>query len=182
MMTANRTIQRKSKEIVSENDSKIVLGDVNGILPASAKLSTEKVSDEKVINKVTSLVKDKINGVKDVVVYELNLTDGSTQLHQLDGKVQITMDMPFDISDNETIKVFRVDGDKLIPCASSIKDGRLVFETDHFSTYAFVKTADTQKKDVKAVSGGDNDMTVVWAFMIFAGVLIAFCSKKKKMN
>ena len=173
---------KKSKEIVSENDSKIVLGDVNGILPASAKLSTEKVSDEKVINKVTSLVKDKINGVKDVVVYELDLTDGSTQLHQLDGKVQITMDMPFDISDNETIKVFRIDGDKLIPCASSIKDGRLVFETDHFSTYAFVKTADTQKKDVKAVSGGDNDMTVVWAFMIFAGVLIAFCSKKKKMN
>ena len=181
--TTNTTeASKKSKEIVSENDSKIVLGDVNGILPASAKLSTEKVSDEKVINKVTSLVKDKINGVKDVVVYELDLTDGSTQLHQLDGKVQITMDMPFAISDNETIKVFRVDGDKLIPCASSIKDGRLVFETDHFSTYAFVKTADTQKKDVKAVSGGDNDMTVVWTFMIFAGVLIAFCSKKKKMN
>ena len=181
--TTNTTeASKKRKEIVSENDSKIVLGDVNGILPASAKLSTEKVSDEKVINKVTSLVKDKINGVKDVVVYELDLTDGSTQLHQLDGKVQITMDMPFDISDNETIKVFRVDGDKLIPCASSIKDGRLVFETDHFSTYAFVKTADTQKKDVKAVSGGDNGMTVVWTFMIFAGVLIAFCSKKKKMN
>ena len=92
------------------------------------------------------------------------------------------MDMPFDISDNETIKVFRVDGDKLIPCTSSIKDGRLVFETDHFSTYAFVKTADTQKKDVKAVSGGDNDMTVVWTIMIFAGVLIALCSKKKKIN
>ena len=89
--------------------------------------------------KVADVVKDKIVGVKDVLIYELNLTDGTTQLHQLADKVQVTMDMPFALADNETIKVFRVDSDKLIACTSRVADGKLVFETDHFSTFALCK-------------------------------------------
>ena len=49
--------------------------------------------------KVADVVKDKIVGVKDVLIYELNLTDGTTQLHQLADKVQVTMDMPFALAD-----------------------------------------------------------------------------------
>ena len=126
---------------------------------------------------VTNAVSDKI------AVFEIDLLNSNDVKVQPNGKVSITTDIPNGF-DPSRVVVYRLsaDGKSYTKLTSTVSGGKISFETDHFSTYAFVKTADTQKKDVKAVSGGDNDMTVVWAFMIFAGVLIAFCSKKKKMN
>lgn len=47
------------------------------------------------MKKPTDIVNKKIVGVKALALYELNLTDGTTQIHQLADKVQVTMDMPF---------------------------------------------------------------------------------------
>ena len=135
--------------------------------------------------KVADVVKDKIVGVKDVLIYELNLTDGTTQLHQLADKVQVTMDMPFALADNEAINVFRVDSDKLIACTSRVADGKLVFETDHFSTFAFVKVntnAGTKAAAAGAAKTSDDSNMYMWLVIAMAGlgVSIAALTNRKK--
>ena len=132
--------------ITSGSDSNTSLKDSKGILPVNTKLDSKKVTEQKVIEKVTELVKNTIKSsdtikkeFKELVVYELNLLDGTTELHQLADKVEVTIAVPFQVSANEDILVYRVDGEKLVLCTSRISDGKLTFETDHFSTYVFVK-------------------------------------------
>ena len=132
--------------ITSGSDSNISLKDSKGVLPVNTKLDSKKVTEQKVIEKVTELVKNTIKSsdtikkeFKELVIYELNLLDGTTELHQLADKVEVTIAVPFQVSANEDILVYRVDGEKLVLCTSKISDGKLTFETDHFSTYVFVK-------------------------------------------
>lgn len=132
--------------ITSGSDSNTSLKDSKGVLPVNTKLDSKKVTEQKVIEKVTELVKNTIKSsdtikkeFKELVVYELNLLDGTTELHQLADKVEVTIAVPFQLAANEDILVYRVDGEKLVLCTSKISDGKLTFETDHFSTYVFVK-------------------------------------------
>lgn len=132
--------------ITSGSDSNTSLKDSKGFLPVNTKLDSKKVTEQKVIEKVTELVKNTIKSsdtikkeFKELVIYELNLLDGTTELHQLADKVEVTIAVPFQLSANEDILVYRVDGEKLVLCTSKISDGKLTFETDHFSTYVFVK-------------------------------------------
>lgn len=171
--------------VSSTSDTKTTVKDTKGILPDPVKFESKKVTDEKEVAKVADVVKDKIVGVKDVLIYELNLTDGTTQLHQLADKVQVTMDMPFALADNETIKVFRVDSDKLIACTSRVADGKLVFETDHFSTFAFVKVntnAGTKAAPEGAAKTSDDSNMYMWLVIAMAGlgVSIAALMNRKK--
>ena len=171
--------------VASISDTKTTVKDTKGILPDTVKFESKKVTDEKKVAKVADVVKDKIVGVKDVLIYELNLTDGATQLHQLADKVQVTMDMPFALADNEAIKVFRVDSDKLIACTSRVADGKLVFETDHFSTFAFVKVntnAGTKAAAAGAAKTSDDSNMYMWLVIAMAGlgVSIAALTKRKK--
>lgn len=171
--------------VSSTSDTKTTVKDTKGILPDTVKFESKKVTDEKKVAKVADIVKDKIVGVKDVSIYELNLTDGTTQLHQLADKVQVTMDMPFALADNEAIKVFRVDGDKLTACTSRIADGKLVFETDHFSTFAFVKVnanAGTKAAPASAAKTSDDSNMYMWLVIAMSGlgVSIAALMNRKK--
>lgn len=171
--------------VSSTSDTKTTVKDTKGILPDTVKFESKKVTDEKEVAKVADVVKDKIVGVKDVSIYELNLTDGTTQLHQLADKVQVTMDMPFALADNEAIKVFRVDGDKLTACTSRIADGKLVFETDHFSTFAFVKVnanAGTKAAPASAAKTSDDSNMYMWLVIAMSGlgVSIAALMNRKK--
>ena len=132
--------------ITSGSDSNTSLKDRKGVLPVNTRLDSKKVTEQKVIEKVTELVKNTIKSsdtikkeFKELVIYELNLLDGTTELHQLADKVEVTIAVPFQLSANEDILVYRVDGEKLVLCTSKISDGKLTFETDHFSTYVFVK-------------------------------------------
>ena len=171
--------------VSSTSDTKTTVKDTKGILPDTVKFESKKVTDEKKVAKVADVVKNKIVGVKDVLIYELNLTDGTTQLHQLADKVQVTMDMPFALADNEAVKVFRVDSDKLIACTSRVADGKLVFETDHFSTFAFVKVntnAGTKAAPAGAAKTSDDSNMYMWLVIAMAGlgVSIAALMNRKK--
>lgn len=165
--------------VSSTSDTKTTVKDTKGILPDTVKFESKKVTDEKEVAKVADVVKNKIVGVKDVLIYELNLTDGTTQLHQLADKVQVTMDMPFALADNEAIKVFRVDSDKLIACTSRVADGKLVFETDHFSTFAFVKVntnAGTKAAPAGAAKTSDDSNMYMWLVIAMAGLGVSIAA------
>lgn len=172
--------------VSSTSDTKTTVKDTKGILPATVKFESNKVTDEKEVSKVTDIVNKKIVGVKALALYELNLTDGTTQIHQLEDKVQVTMDMPFTLASDEAVKVFRVDGEKLFACKASIVDGRLVFETDHFSTFAFVKVKTSSyaasATDAKAAKTSDDNNMYMWLIIAMSGlgVTIAAIMPKKK--
>ena len=171
--------------VSSTSDTKTTVKDTKGILPDTVKFESKKVTDEKEVAKVADVVKNKIVGVKDVLIYELNLTDGTTQLHQLADKVQVTMDMPFALADNEAIKVFRVDSDKLIACTSRVADGKLVFETDHFSTFAFVKVntnAGTKAAAAGAAKTSDDSNMYMWLVIAMAGLGVSIAALMNLKN
>lgn len=73
---------------------------------------------------------------------ELDLADTSGALiHQLDGYVTVSMDMPSDITigANQKLLVYRVAEDgQVYACPTVVKDGVIQFATNHFSTYVFV--------------------------------------------
>lgn len=174
--------------VASKADSTTTIKDTKGILPATVKFESNKVTDEKEVSKVTDIVNKKIVGVKALALYELNLTDGTTQIHQLADKVQVTMDMPFTLASDEAVKVFRVDGENLFACKASIVDGKLVFETDHFSTFAFVKVKTSSyaasATDAKAAKTSDDNNLYMWLIIAMSGLgvtIAAIMAKKKNM-
>ena len=170
--------------VTSSSDTKITLKDTNGILPENVVFSSSKISDTSKIAQVRSLVTSKISSVTDVVLYELKLTDKTTELHQLDGTVQITMDLPFSLGNNETVKVYRVDNDNLIECTASVKDQKLVFETDHFSTFAFAKVTTAANGKTTSVQTGDNQNAAIWTIVCIAGMAVLGASifSRRKNN
>lgn len=182
--------------ITSGSDSNTSLKDSKGILPVNTKLDSKKVTEQKVIEKVTELVKNTIKSsdtikkeFKELVVYELNLLDGTTELHQLADKVEVTIAVPFQVSANEDILVYRVDGEKLVLCTSKISDGKLTFETDHFSTYVFVKVqapAPTAPTPTAPTPTGDRAPILQLVLVLLVGLVIVgtavICYRKRGKN
>lgn len=165
--------------VTSGTDSSVTLKDVSGILPKNVKLSTKKVTDKEVIDRVDKLVQKSVSGAKELAVYELDLMDGQTTLHQLNGKVQVTMNVPFTLAENEAVKVFRVDGDSLVECKAAIENGKLVFTTDHFSTYAFVKVNTASVSNTKDVATGDNMNAAIFLMIAGIGIVCLYMARRK---
>ena len=177
--------------ITSGSDSNTSLKDSKGILPVNTKLDSKKVTEQKVIEKVTELVKNTIKSsdtikkeFKELVIYELNLLDGTTELHQLADKVEVTIAVPFQLSANEDILVYRVDGEKLVLCTSKISDGKLTFETDHFSTYVFVKVQ--APATAAPTPTGDRAPILQLVLVLLVGLVIVgtavICYRKRGKN
>ena len=177
--------------ITSGSDSNTSLKDSKGILPVNTRLDSKKVTEQKVIEKVTELVKNTIKSsdtikkeFKELVVYELNLLDGTTELHQLADKVEVTIAVPFQLSANEDILVYRVDGEKLVLCTSKISDGKLTFETDHFSTYVFVKVQ--APATAAPTPTGDRAPILQLVLVLLVGLVIVgtavICYRKRGKN
>ena len=182
--------------ITSGSDSNTSLKDSKGFLPVNTRLDSKKVTEQKVIEKVTELVKNTIKSsdtikkeFKELVVYELNLLDGTTELHQLADKVEVTIAVPFQLSANEDILVYRVDGEKLVLCTSKISDGKLTFETDHFSTYVFVKVqapAVAAPTPTAPTPTGDRAPILQLVLVLLVGLVIVgtavICYRKRGKN
>lgn len=182
--------------ITSGSDSNTSLKDSKGILPVNTRLDSKKVTEQKVIEKVTELVKNTIKSsdtikkeFKELVIYELNLLDGTTELHQLADKVEVTIAVPFQLSANEDILVYRVDGEKLVLCTSKISDGKLTFETDHFSTYVFVKVqapATATPTPTAPTPTGDRAPILQLVLVLLVGLVIVgtavICYRKRGKN
>jgi hypothetical protein len=73
---------------------------------------------------------------------EFDLADMSgAAIHQLDGYVTVTVDMPSDITigENQILRIYRVaDDGTVVACPTVVENGKVEFATNHFSTYVFV--------------------------------------------
>lgn len=159
--------------IKSATDESIVIDNTNGVLPAGTVLESAKVESGESFEKIKKLVEENVEAKK-YTVYELNLFDANkAEINQLSGKIKVTLDVPFEVSKGYTVKVYRVDGDKLTECASTVKDGKITFETDHFSTYVFTEEATVPDT-------GDSSNVHILAVIFMAGCVILASRLRKR--
>lgn len=126
--------------IESTTDNSIVIDNSNSVLPTGTVLQSAKLESGEEYTDAETIVKTNVTNLGNYAVYDLDLTDGNgTEIHQLNGKVSVTMDIPFTMAENSTLKVYRVDNGTLVNCPATVSNGKVTFETDHFSTYIFAE-------------------------------------------
>lgn len=141
--------EKAKTEIVSNTDTKtnIKLDTTTDVVPSGTTLVAEKVSDGKAYNTaVTALGKD----VSKFEMYDINLINNNAKI-QPNGKVKVSIPVP-DGYDTSKIVVYRVDDDGTkTKYDMTIKDGFIIFETNHFSNYIVAEqstaTENTKKDD-----------------------------------
>jgi len=107
----------------------------------SAKFEAEILTEESetfttVIEQVkeTGTVEVKEDTKVAVVTVDLWAADGA-EIHENFGIVTVTIDMPEALMGATAVEVFRVEDGELFACDAEIVDGKIVFTTDHFSTF-----------------------------------------------
>ncbi len=174
------TVAPKINTITAAGDSNVTISGSADYLPDGAKFSISSIKSGDVFNTVKSLIKKAIASVKNWAVYEMNLNDANgAEIHQLDGYVQVVMPIPegLSVSDKQTLCVYRVDGDQMIACETTVKDGKICFNTNHFSTYvvAEVPTAAADStQETTSPKTGEN--MLIFLGLIGAAVLGVFAS------
>ena len=178
-----------------------------GVLPEGAKFEVSSLAESAASYiKAKGVLKEKKLDGK-FTVYEINLmgADGA-QIHQLGDYVVVTLPVPegFTVSKEKTIGVYRLEYDgTLTKCSSEVKDGKLSFSTNHFSTYIFVEenvanenvTTDNKGNDANSqianaspalasVKTGDDTCFVTLFIFVLIGIAIAtgafaYSTKKK---
>lgn len=152
--------------IESTTDNSIVIDNSNSVLPTGTVLQSAKLESGEEYTNAETIVKTNVTNLGNYAVYELDLTDGNgAEIHQLNGKVSVTMDIPFAMADNSTLKVYRVDNGTLVNCPATVSNGKVTFETDHFSTYIFA-----EEKVVTAPKTGDTSQITTFVLLMMAGV------------
>ena len=156
------------------------LKDNSGVLPEGTTIASVSVTSGDVYEKATTVVKQKISGLGQFAVMEINLTDASnTQIHQLNGYVQVSIPVPSNINVNsgKTITVYRLEDDgSLTRCQTTVESGVITFTTNHFSTYVIVEEDAIHSPK----TGDDSYMIYIVCMMVFIiGLGFVVTAKKK---
>ena len=72
-----------------------------------------------------------------------------------EGKAKVTVPFAKSVPEDKMLKVYFINGDQRQDMNASLVDGNVVFETDHFSTYAVVF------EDAPSDSGGKFPIAIV---------------------
>lgn len=170
--------------IESTTDTSIVIDNSNSVLPADTVLQSAKLESGEEYTNAEKIVKENVESPVKYAVYELDLTDGNgTEIHQLNGKVSVTMELPFKISENNELKVYRVDNKTLVNCPAKIVEGKVTFETDHFSTYIFVEEAVVaEQQPVTVPQTGNTSASFMYAMFLLAGISLCGVAGFRKKN
>lgn len=148
------------------------LADAEGVLPTGAVIVAATVSSGAAYEKAVEVIKAQVSGLGEYSVMEINLTDATnTQVHQLNGYVQVTVPMPANITvkEGKAIVVYRLEDDgTLTRCDTTVENGVITFKTNHFSTYIVAE------EDVTAVTSPKTEDVSAGINLIFCmGILLA---------
>lgn len=110
-----------------------------GVIPANSHMSISKVVAGKEYNAAKQVTQSVVSRM---AVFNIDLLNRDNVKIQPTGKLEITVDIPNDYN-TERLAVYRLseDGNSYIKLNSKVADGKIVFETDHFSTYMVVEEA-----------------------------------------
>ncbi|MBQ8280225.1 MAG: glycosyl hydrolase 53 family protein [Roseburia sp.] len=142
--------------LVSTEVEGVELSGEEKILPKGADFEIIPMDkDSKTHEKADAAVKEHATAAKAFVVYEMNLIDeDGTQIHELEDYISVTVPMPEDIvvGEGQQLVVYRLEEDgTMTKCETTVEDGKVIFATNHFSTYVFVV------EDMNATSAAVSD-------------------------
>lgn len=160
------------RDLKDENGKKITVDDLDADAKAvmNQKFDFKLVAAENVIPEGTKLSVSKVVAGKEyaaaktvtaevaerVAVFNIDLLNTENVKVQPNGKLEITTDVPtgYDVS---RIAVYRLseDGTSYIKLESKVVDGKVVFETDHFSTYMIVEEK-SEVTENPVINDGEN--------------------------
>ena len=126
----------------------------NGVIEDGAALSVTKVlagSDYEAAKEVT---KDVANHI---AVFNSDLLKDGAKI-QPNGNIEFTVNVPTGFN-SDLVAVYRLssDGKSYTKLSSSVKDGKVVFTTDHFSTYMIVEEKQAVKPDDNTAADDNNN-------------------------
>ncbi len=142
--------------VISEADSNVeapvdygtvAIGGDPSILPEGCTVNASMVAED-VLNNIKTSFKAKVGNFTNLSAIEINLFDPQGgELHQLGGKVQVLLPLPSNMKGTSSIVVYRVEENgSYTKLATSVKDGIINFETDHFSTFVIAETSETTEE------------------------------------
>ena len=169
---AETTTEAPTSSIKTE-DGKVTLGYEGTIVAEGTKLESTAIESGDVFEAAKKVVETKFKAGQKFVAYDFSLKKDDVAVTQLDGKVKVTVDAPFTPEAGNTIVVYRVDGENLVKCDTVLKDGKVTFTTDHFSTYVFVQEEATLTGDMTSVA-------LLVAVAVLAGAVVV--SRKRTVE
>lgn len=137
-----------------DNVSSAAIIDDKSVLPAGTKMASEKIESTSETYKYIEAVLEKYDVTGKFVAYELNLLDADNVMisGELGGVITVSLPVPegLTVSADKTIVVYRVNDDEtLVRCNTTVKDGKVFFETNHFSKYVFVEEEVKPSEEIK---------------------------------
>lgn len=154
---------------------------ITGDIPDNAVLEVKPISENE--DTYTALQEKLPEQVSRFQSYDINLLDTENVKVQPNGKVQISIPKPDGFGDN--LAVYRTEEDGSMTLLNSeVKDGKVIFTTDHFSLYTIAEMEDTPA--IAPPSGGIPTggivAIVIGALVVVAGGVTAgiLLYKKKK--
>lgn len=172
-------------EVITDKTTGIMVETVGDtVLPEGVELVVSeelKTLDESMLNKFTLNVKEKTNGKEIIKLYNISLLLNKESI-QPNGKVKVTLPIDEDLKGYENLEVTYIDENgKITVIESEIKDGKITFETDHFSYYAVIGNQTKVVNEVtdvpKTAVDSSNYYYIVLAIVSMGVLLVA---KKKK--
>lgn len=171
---------RSNSAVTTSGNAGASVADTSNVLPAGTSMNAYVMTSGAAYDAAASIAKANIAGMSDFAVYEFDLFNSSNvAIHQLNGFVSVTVPVPSTLSipTGKTVVVYRVEGDgTLTKCDTTVANGKITFQTNHFSTYIFAVV------DAATVSPktNENSMAGVLAAVLFvaAGTLV-YASRKK---
>ena len=153
------------KIVIIESKNEIATTVSGKVIKSTMKIEQEEIAKTSDTYKQATSAIEK-NGDKNlkeasyVKIYEINLLDGSTQVHDVGGVVEVSFKVPADlvVANDEKVVIYRVNNDgSLTKCNTKVVDGIITFETNHFSTYILAKE---KSETVSTPTGNTTNNTV----------------------
>lgn len=153
------------------------------VIPKDSKISISKVVCGKEYNAAKQVVQSI---VKRMAVFNIDLLNKDNVKVQPNGTLEITSDIPTGYN-TAYLAVYRLstDGKSYVKLNSKIVDGKIVFETDHFSTYMIVEekpvVADKSDDDVETGDASVMSIIMLVSVMSLAGLMLVTSFKKTRV-
>ena len=183
------TIQVTEKATnITDSVSGIVISGNN--LPNDVTLAVKSNDKQTIKNTETALADISYN---EFVAFDITLVDGNGDTVQPNGKVKVSVPLPEKYKGFNSLGIYYIDSKaKAEKLESKIENDCIIFETDHFSTYALVaekqeatntpSQPEQQKPTTDNPKTGDNSslMMSVLVFVVSGTTLILLFIRKKK--
>lgn len=132
---------------------------------------TKLENTDKTVANAKTVLKEKINKER-FTAYDISLLNSKNEKIQPKGVLSITTLIPSGYDTNK-VAVYRINDDNTYTeLKSTIANGKITFETDHFSTYVIA-----EKAVAASPKTGDTSFGILWLILLSIAAMV-LCSRK----